>query len=208
MDILQFTLKSDTSRFLAYNNYYCHNTSRSFELIFMKFAWLVGVHTLVNPTFFFFFNRNNQSNRTTGENVPLKLVFGLSFSRYGVFWGKDFKAVFGTLFIEKVILFIFVVWHSIPWKMVMPPKNYFLQLFWKILFFLFLLKKLLYEKYSKSHFLQKSLYWFLLPDTPFPTKWSFPPQRIFRNFFNKNWRTSARFCCSKVYSFERKFYGE
>ncbi len=26
--------------------------------------------------------------------------------------------------------------------------------------------------------------------------------------FNVNWRTSARFSCSKVYSIERKFYGE
>ncbi len=27
-------------------------------------------------------------------------------------------------------------------------------------------------------------------------------------FFNVSWRTSTRFCCSKVYSVERKFYGE
>ncbi len=26
--------------------------------------------------------------------------------------------------------------------------------------------------------------------------------------FNANWRTSMKFCCSKIYSFEIKFYGE
>ncbi len=43
------------------------------------------------------------------ENVLPKLVFWLSFSQYGVSWGKNFKAIFGTpLLVEKVI-FIFVV---------------------------------------------------------------------------------------------------
>ncbi len=72
--VLQFTLKNDTSRFSAYNNYYCDHTDSSFEPIFMKFTWLVRVHTWVNPTMFF---RNNQSTRTTDmeENVPPKLVF-------------------------------------------------------------------------------------------------------------------------------------
>ncbi len=28
--------------------YYCHNTGRSFEPIFMKFTWLVRVHPWVN----------------------------------------------------------------------------------------------------------------------------------------------------------------
>ncbi len=67
-------------------NYYCHDTGRSFEPIFMKFTWLMRVHTWVNSIFF----GNNQSNRTTDiwENVPPKLVFWLSFIRYGGFSKK------------------------------------------------------------------------------------------------------------------------
>ncbi len=45
------------------------------------------------------------------------------------------------------------------------------------------MKKLLYEKYSKPHFLQKSLYWFLSPDTPFPSKWSCPLTNGFSQLF-------------------------
>ncbi len=95
-----------------------------------------------------------------GKMCPQKLVFWLSLSRYGVFLGKNIKAIFVTpLSIEKVT-FIFAVWSPIPYKIVTLPKNYFSQLFWKILFcFCFLFwKKLLNEKYSKPHFLQKSLY--------------------------------------------------
>ncbi len=44
------------------------------------------------------FFENNRFNKTTdmGENVPPKLVFWLSFSQYVGFWGKNFKAIFGT----------------------------------------------------------------------------------------------------------------
>ncbi len=107
--------------------------------------------------FFFFFFYNSWSNRTIdmGENVPPKLVYWLSLSRYGLSWRKHFKAVSGTpIPIEKVIL-IFDVWHPILQKMVMPPKNYFFAV---ILIFFFFLKKLLYEKYLEPHFLQKRLY--------------------------------------------------
>ncbi len=76
-------LKKDTSRFSAYKNYYCHNIDHSFEPIFFKFAWLVRVSTCANLIVF----ENNQSNRTTDMegNVHPKLVFWLSFSRYGNF---------------------------------------------------------------------------------------------------------------------------
>ncbi len=51
-----------------------YDTSRSFELIFMKFTRLVRVHPWVNPIVF----GNNQPNRTTdmGENVPQNQFFG------------------------------------------------------------------------------------------------------------------------------------
>ncbi len=51
-----------------------YDTGRSFDPIFMKFSWLVRVHSSwVNPIVF----GNNRPNRTTdvGENVPPKPVF-------------------------------------------------------------------------------------------------------------------------------------
>ncbi len=52
------------------NTYICirsYDTGRSFEPIFMKFTWLVRVHSWVNPIIF----RNNRLNKTTDmmENV-------------------------------------------------------------------------------------------------------------------------------------------
>ncbi len=50
-----------------------YDTGRSFDPIFMKFTWLVRVHSWVNPIVF----GNNRSNRTTdvGENGLPKPVF-------------------------------------------------------------------------------------------------------------------------------------
>ncbi len=50
-----------------------HNTGRRFEPIFMKFTWLLRVHSWANPIVF----GNNRSNRTTdmGKNVSAKPVF-------------------------------------------------------------------------------------------------------------------------------------
>ncbi len=72
MDVLEFTLKNGISRFSAYNNYYCHDTSRSHESIFMKFTWLVRVHTWVKPIFylFFFFERIGPIQPLMGKICP------------------------------------------------------------------------------------------------------------------------------------------
>ncbi len=50
-----------------------YDTGRSFDPIFMKFTWLVRVHSKVDPIVF----GNNRPNRTTdmGKNVPPKPVF-------------------------------------------------------------------------------------------------------------------------------------
>ncbi len=48
-------IKKDTSRFSVYNNYYCHNTGRSFEPIFRKFTWLVASPHMGQAFLFFFF---------------------------------------------------------------------------------------------------------------------------------------------------------
>ncbi len=221
-----------TSIFSAYNNYYHHDTVRSFELIFMKFMSLVRVHTWVNHIIF----GNNRSNRTTdmGENVPSKLVFWLLFSRYGVFWGKNVTAVFGTtfpienwffgfhsagteVFEEKFqnrirypishkrgyIHFCHPTSHSLKWSC--PP---ICDYFGKYCFVFFFLQKLLYKKYSKTHFLQKSLYWFLLPDVPFPSKCSCPPTNSFSQFFQHNWRTSSEVFPLKSILARKKIFGE
>ncbi len=52
-----------------------YDTGRSFDPIFMKFTWLVRVHSGVNPIVF----GNNRPNRTTymGKNVPQNQFFGL-----------------------------------------------------------------------------------------------------------------------------------
>ncbi len=47
-------IKKWTSIFSAYNNYYCHDTGRSFEPICMKFTWLARVYARMSSIFFFF----------------------------------------------------------------------------------------------------------------------------------------------------------
>ncbi len=71
-------------------NYLCtrtYDTGGSFELIFIKFAYLMRVHPRVNPIVF----GDNWPYRTTDmeENVTPKPVFWLSFSRYGIFYRKN-----------------------------------------------------------------------------------------------------------------------
>ncbi len=101
--------------------------------------------------------------------------------------------------IEKVI-FIFVIGHPILWKMVMLPK---------IIFHGFLFWKNCYTKNIQNIISLKIVYTdFCCQTPPSPQNGNVIPQVVFFNFFNINWRTSARFSCSKVYSFERKFYGE
>ncbi len=59
-------LKNYTSRFSAYNNYYCHDTGCSFEPVFMKFTWLVRFYTICEAyLFYFIIFGNNWFNRTT-----------------------------------------------------------------------------------------------------------------------------------------------
>ncbi len=141
-----------------------------------------------------------------GDNVPPKQVFWLSFSQYGGFCGKNLKAIFDTPFPTENVIFVFVVRQPIYWKMVVSHKNYFSQLFWKILFFF--LKKLLNEQYSNPCFSQKVPIDFCLQTSPSPQTSHILPQMVFHNFSNTNWRTSVKFSCSKVHSCEIKFNEE
>ncbi len=113
----------------------------------------------------FFFFGNNRCNTTTekGENVSPKLVFWLSFSRYGVFWGKNFKAVFGTPFPIKKVIFILSSNSPFLEKWSCTQKLFIAVILENIVFFL---EKWLHEKYSKPHFLQKSLLIFVVRHTP------------------------------------------
>ncbi len=59
------------SAMLIYSKYIrSYDAGRSFDPIFMKFTWLVRVHSWVSPIVF----GNNRPNRTTdmGENVSTK----------------------------------------------------------------------------------------------------------------------------------------
>ncbi len=149
-----------------------------------QFSWnfMVGASPHIGEPYFFW----KQSSKTTdmGENVPLQLFFWLSFSRYGVLWGKNFKAVFSTEFPPPLrVIFAFVVRHPIPRKTVVSPKNYFSLLFWKILFFL---EKIIIRKLFKTSFLKKKfILIFVARHTLilFSSKWSCPPINDFSQFF-------------------------
>ncbi len=151
---------------------------------------------------------NCWSNRTTDmrKNMPPKQVFWLSFNRYGSFWGKNFKTVFGTPFPVEKVVFIFVIF----WKIVMPQNiNFRSYTYWNFFFFFFFFEKSCYMENMQNliSFIKKFILIFVTRH-PFLSKWNSPPTNGFSQFFNINWRTSVRFSCSKVYSFERKFYGE
>ncbi len=72
-----------------YTIYICirsYDTGRTFEPIFMKFTWLVRVHSWVSPIVF----GNNWPDRTIdmGENVPQNQFFGFKSDSLGVFEKK------------------------------------------------------------------------------------------------------------------------
>ncbi len=134
MDVLQFTLKNYTPTFSAYNNYYyCHDTGHSFEPIFMKFTWLMRVHTWVNPIFFFFFG-NIWSNRTTdmGKMCPktdflafIQLVWG--------YRGKKFQSRIWYLISHRKRYIHFFRWT--PHSLKKLPPIYISVILRNIVFF-------------------------------------------------------------------------
>ncbi len=103
-----------------------------------------------------FWEQSASTTTDMGENVLSKPVFWISFSWYGIFWGKIFKTVFGIPFsIEKFII-IFVIQCPIPpfpEKWSCPQKLFFAVILEILFFFFFFLKKSLTDKSSKPHFL-------------------------------------------------------
>ncbi len=142
------------------------------------------VYPWVNPIVF----GNNRPSRTTdGENVSTKSVFRLSFSQYVFFWGNKLQKVFGTSFFMERLYSFSSSDAPFPQKWPRPPKNFFAVILENTVFFLFFFRKTwLNKKYSRSHFLQKRLHWFLSPDTPFSSRWSCPRANCsYSQFFPK-----------------------
>ncbi len=151
----------------------------------------------MSPPYFFF--GNNRSNRTTDvvENVPQSWFSGFHSSGTGVFEEKISKP-YSVPYFPKKRLYSFL--SSIPHSL--KKWSYFQKLFFTVILenivFFF---KLLYEKYLKSHFLQKK---FILI---FVTKnGHVPPQMVFSNFFNINREHLQGFLARN--SCERKFFEE
>ncbi len=183
VDVLQFTLENKTSRFAAYNNYYCHDIGRNFEPIFMKFTWLVRVHTWMNPIFFGNYRSNTTSDK--GDNVTPKLVFWLSFSHYGGFQGKNLKGIFNTpVPIEKVI-FIFVVWYPIPEKWSCPTKIIFSRgYFGKYCFVFCFFEKIVTWKIFKTSTPTKKIILIFVARHPLPLKMVMSSHKWFSAIFS------------------------
>ncbi len=154
-------------------------------------------HTGVPYFFIFFIFWNNWSKRTSDvvENVPPQLVFWLSFSRYGGFWGKKFQSRIRYSISDRkgYIHVCCPTPHSLKNSYV-PQKFFFIIILENIVFFR---KNCYKKKYSKPHFLKKSLYWFLSPDTLFPSKWSCPLTNDFSQFFQPKLKNIC-----KVFQFE------
>ncbi len=138
------------------------------------------VHLWVNPVVI----RNNRSNITTDmvENVP-QIRFSAFIQPVWIFWGKNFKILFGILFPTEKVLFIFVVQRPSPSKMVMPSKNYFSQLFWKILFLIF--EKIVKGKIFKTSFPTRKIPLIFVARCRLAWKWSCPPTNTFSPFLTK-----------------------
>ncbi len=126
-----------------------------------------------------------------GKMCPQNQFFG--FKSYGMgFLRKKLKnCIWYPIYQKKC----YIVRPSVLSKIVMPPKNNFSLIFWKILFFS---KKLLNEKYSKRRCLQKRLYWFLQPGAPSPQNDHALPQMGSSQFSPKILLVSKNFFYNKT----------
>ncbi len=117
-------------------------------------TWLVLIHPRVNLVVF----GNNRADRTTdtGKYVP-KTNFFDSSQKYS-FLRKQLKQYSVPPSLQKRLYSLLLSDAPSLRNGHAFPKNYFSQLFWKILFFFFFSKKLLNEKCSKSQCLPKRLY--------------------------------------------------
>ncbi len=143
-----------------------------------------------------------------GKMCTYKCFFGFHSVSVGFLEEKISKLYLVPLFSIEKVIFIFVVWHPIPWKNGHAPQK---------LFFAVLLEDIVFFKKKKNYYIKniqnlnsyKKVYIDFCCQTPSSSQnCHVLLQIVFRNFFNLNWRTSASFSCSKVYSFKKKeFYG-
>ncbi len=166
----------------------------------MKFIRLVRVHTWVNPIFF----GNNWSNRTTdmGKVCP-KTGFLAFIQPVWIFLTKNFQSR-NRYPISHRKGYIHFCRPDTPFseKWSCPPKNFFHGYF-GFFFLNYYIKNISNLIFYKNVYID-----FCCQTPPSPQNGHVFPQMVFHNFFNIHWRTSAKFSSLKVYSFERKLYGE
>ncbi len=109
----------------------------------------------------------------------LKLVFWLSFSRYRGFWRKKFQSHIWYLISHRRSNIHFCRPTPYSLKNGHAPQKLFFAVILENVFF----EKIVKWKIFKASFLTKNLYWFLLPETLYPSKWSCPPTNGFLQFF-------------------------
>ncbi len=131
----------------------------------------------------YFWKQSAQENRRYGGKCAPKTSFSGVSLTVRFFLRKNLKTVFGTPFLPKKVIFIFVVRRLVPSKMVLPPKIIFHSYFGKYCFFS---KNLLKEEYSKPQRLQKTLHRFLSSDAPLLSKRSYAPTNGFFAVFSEN----------------------
>ncbi len=172
-----------------------------------RFSW--NLHACCESTheWTVLFFGNNWSNRNTdmGKNVPPKLFFGFRSAGTGFFQKNILKPYLVSHFPYKVYIHFC---HRIPYSLKndhAPQKLFFAVILKNIV----LKKKYVIRKIFKTSFFTKKFILNFVARCPLPIKIVTSSHKwFFTIFFNLNWRISARFSCSKVYSFERKFYVE
>ncbi len=120
-------------------------TLLDFQLKIIITVMIIDFHEIHNvgasphmgePHFFFLETIGAIEPLIRGEMCPQNWLFGFHSASMGFFEEKIQSHTRYPISHKKVI-FNFVIQHPIPCKIVMPHKNYFVQLFWKILFSFF-----------------------------------------------------------------------
>ncbi len=101
------------------------------------------------------------------KNMCLQTSFSAFIQLVYVFLKNHLKTVFCRYFIFHRKGYIHFCHPAIPLNVASPPKIIYCGYFGN---YHFLAKKFLNEKYSKPPFLQKRLYWFLLPNALLPSQ--------------------------------------
>ncbi len=134
-----------------------------------------------------FWKQSANRTKDMAENVPQNVFFGFHSTGYGFFWGKKKKknqsSIRYPIFHRKGYLHFCRPTPHFS-KVVMLPKNYFSQLFQKILGFFF--EKIVEWKIFKISFPYVKGYIYFCRHISTSTKNGHVlPQMVFRSFFRK-----------------------